>query len=352
MTIFSGKVNNMHEAQTWREFLADSIHNGKEKQRLIDELGITAITLTRWINGDSDPRPQNLRRLISVLPQYREQLRVLLKEESDFSEGASLEAHQPTKEIPGEFYARVLQARATTTANLRFWSTCQLILQQALGQLDPERLGMSIWVVCCMPPSGPYNKVRSLRESVGLGTPPWPGNLEQTAVFLGAESLACSVVTLCRPTIVQDIEQERLLRPAGDREYKRSAAIYPILFAGRTAGVLLVSSTQKHSFLSQASMDLLQRYADLVALAFDSQEFYAPEQIALSIMPSPEDQKASFAQFRHLVSQTMRNTTPKNQLVSNIQADLLVWQKLEDDFCQNFVDQKQIDIIRKEEQDG
>lgn len=342
----------MHEAQTWREFLADSMRDGKEKQRLIDELGVTAITLTRWINGDSDPRPQNLRRLIRVLPQYREQLRILLKEEGDVSEEASLETYQKHKEISSEFYTHVLQARATTTDNLRFWSTCQLILQQALGHLDPERLGMSIWVVCCMPPSGPYNKVRSLRESVGLGTPPWTSNLEQTAVFLGAESVACSVVTLCRPTIVRDTEQERLFRPAEYREYERSVAIYPILLAGRAAGVLLVSSTQKNFFLSQASMDLLQRYADLIALAFDSQEFYAPEQIALSVMPSPEEQKVSFAQFRHLVSQRMRDTTQKKHSVSNIQADLLVWQKLEDDFCRKFDHQGHSSLIRKQVQDA
>ncbi|HWS83923.1 MAG TPA: GAF domain-containing protein [Ktedonobacteraceae bacterium] len=334
MAIFIGKANNMHEARTWRELLADIIRDGKEKQRLIEELGITSITLTRWVTGESDPRPQNLRRLITVLPQYREQLRVLLKEESDFSEEADLEPRQLIKEIPCEFYALVLQARASTTENLRFWSTCQLILQQALEQLDPERLGMSIWVVCCMPPSGPYNKVRSLRESVGVGTPPWASNLEQTAVFLGAESLVGNVVTLCRPTMVQDVEQERLIMPAGRVEYERSAAIYPILFAGRVAGVLLVFSTQKNYFVSQVSMDLIERYADLIALAFNPQEFYAPEQIALSTMPSPEEQKVSFAKFRHLVSQTMRDAAQKNQLVSSTQADLLVWQKLEDELLQ------------------
>src|SRR5690349_7467067 len=111
MTIFSGKVNNMHEARTWRELLANIIRDGKEKQRLIEELDITSITLTRWVNGDSDPRPQNLRRLISVLPQYREQLRGLLKEESHFSEEeTALKQSQPDKEISSEFYAHVLQA--------------------------------------------------------------------------------------------------------------------------------------------------------------------------------------------------------------------------------------------------
>lgn len=322
----------MHEARTWRDLLADIIRDGKEKQRLIDELGITSITLTRWVSGESEPRPQNLRRLISVLPQHREQLRDLLKEESAFNEGVALEASDSAKEIPSEFYAQVLQTRASTSENLRFWSTCHLILQQASRQLDPGRLGIAIWVIRCMPPSGPYKKVRSLRESVGVGTPPWPSNLEQMAVFLGAESLICNVVTLCRPTIFQDSEHEPLITPAGRTNYEQSTAAHPILFAGRIAGALLVSSTQKNYFVSQVSTDLIQRYADLIALAFDPQEFYSLEQIALSIMPPPEEQRATLANFRQLVSQAIRDAAQKNQLVSSTEADLLVWQKLENEF--------------------
>ncbi len=323
----------MHDAQTWRQLVADMIRDRKEKQRLINELGITSITLTRWVNGESTPRPQNLRRLISVLSQYQGQPAGLLKEESYFSEAeTALEPIEPTKEISSEFYAQILQMRASTSENVRFWSTCHLILQQALRQLDQGHLGMAIWIIRCMPPSGPYNKVRSLRESIGLGTPPWSGNIEQTAVFLGAESFISNVVTLCRPTIFHDLEHEHLITPTGYINYERSAAAHPILFAGCIAGILLVSSTQKNHFLSQASTDLIQRYADLVALAFDSQEFYSPEQIALSIMPSPEEQRASLANFRQLVYQTAHTTDQKNQRASNTQADLLVWQRLEEEF--------------------
>jgi hypothetical protein len=330
LTAFSGKVNTMHDAQTWRQLVADIIRDRKEKQRLINELGITSITLTRWVNGESDPRPKNLRRLISVLAQYQAGL---LKEESSFSEKeTALEPIELTKEIPSEFYAQILQMRASTSENVRFWSTCHLILQQALKQLDPGRLGMAIWIIRCMPPSGPYNKVRSLRENIGLGTPPWSGNLEQTAVFLGAESLISNVVTLCRPIVFRDLEYEHLITPTGHINYERSAAAHPILFAGRIAGALQVSSTQKNYFLSQANIDLIQRYADLVALAFDPQEFYSSEQIVLSIMPSPEKQRASLTNFRQLVYQTMHATDQKNQRARNTQADLLVWQKLEEAF--------------------
>ncbi len=321
----------MQEAQTWRELLANIIRDPREKQRLIEELHITPITLTRWINGDSEPRPQNLRHLMIALPEYREQFRALLKDEKGLKEIANPLEYDEEKEIPSEFYANVLSGRATTNVTLRFWSTCRLILQQALEQLDPHHMGMSIWVVRCMPPSGPYQKVRSLRESVGLGTGRWSGNLEQHAMFLGAESLAGNVVALGRPGIIQDIEKEPSITLYTRVEGEKSAAIYPILYAGRIAGVLLVSSAEKNYFLVQTRVYLIQRYADLVALAFDPQDFYAPEQIALCVMPTAEEQRAHFAKFRQLVSDTIRQAARYNRPVNNTQADLLVWQQLEEE---------------------
>ncbi|GER92077.1 hypothetical protein KDW_62390 [Dictyobacter vulcani] len=158
----------MHEARTWRELLGKIIGDNKEKQRLIETLKVTPITLNRWINGESDPRPQNLRQLMNALPsKYQEQMRKFLKEEQGLGDFPPPTFEPLLTAIPAEFYARVLSTLASTTENLRFWSTCNLILQQALGHLDPERRGMSIWVVRCMPPSGTYHKVRSLRESVG-----------------------------------------------------------------------------------------------------------------------------------------------------------------------------------------
>ncbi len=321
----------MEEARTWREILGLIIKDIKEKQRLVDELDITPITLTRWVNGESDPRPQNLRQLINALPQYRDHMQKLLREEKGLGDFPDLVQDDVVKVIPAEFYARVLVARASTSENLRFWSTCHLILHQALAQLDPDRRGMSIWVVRCMPPSGPYRKVRSLRESIGLGTPPWIGNLEQNAMFLGAESLAGNVVTLFRPGIIQNLDETHSLLPTARVEYEKSVAIYPILYSGRTAGVLLVSSTEINYFLSQARNELVQYYADLIALAFEPDDFYTPEQVALCVMPSHKEQKEYFANFRQLVAETMLYAAARNQPVNTIQADILVWQKLEEE---------------------
>lgn len=332
----------MHEARTWRELLGTIINENKERQRLIEEMGVTSITLTRWVNRESDPRPQNLRHLLSVLPQYREKFIELLRAEKGLGVFTDPVPDDVPGEILSEFYASVFVARATTADNLRFWSTCNLILQQALGQLDPDRAGLAMWVVKCMPPSGPYKKVRSLREAVGLGTYPWTSNLEQQAMFLGAESLAGNVVTLCRPGIIENLDEEHNLMPASRVEHEKSAAIYPILYAGRIAGVLLISSTQYNHFLSQARTALAQTYADLIALAFEPEDFYAPEDIALCVMPSHEEQKRYFAKFRQLIADTMIDAASRNRPVNSIEADQIVWQYLEEELLQLPVSQKSL----------
>jgi hypothetical protein len=324
----------MQEAETWRELLAKIISDSKEKQRITEALNITPITLTRWINGESAPRPQNLRHLITILPLHREKLVKLLQEEQSVGDLSQIIPEESERDIPAEFYARIFTARASTTENLRFWSTCNLILQQAIGQLDPNRLGICLWVVRCMPQSGPHNKVRSLRESVGLGTPPWVGNLEQQAMFLGAESLAGNVITLCRPGIIQNLDEEHNLMPAQRVEHEKSAAIFPILYAGRIAGVFLVSSAQYGYFVSQARTSLVQKYADLLALAFEPEDFYTPEQIALHVMPSHEEQKQYFSQFRQLIADTMITEAHRNRPANNVQADWKVWQRLEEELLQ------------------
>ena len=319
----------MQEAQSWRDLLRQIIRDNKEKQRIFDTLNITPITLTRWINGESAPRPQNLRQLLNMFPQYREEFRALIWDEQAIDDTAN---HNTSSSIiPSDFYARILADHASISKYVRFWHTCKLILQQAIDQLDPEHYGMSIWVVQCMPPSGPYHKVRSLRERIGLGTLPWTGNLEQNAMFLGAESLAGSVVTHCRPSIVQDLEETHPLKPTLLTDYEKSAAIYPILYTGNVAGALLVSSTIPNYFLPASRCALIQQYADLLALAFSSSDFYPPEEIALGVMPSQKEQKKHFAAFGHLVAQAMMTATTNRDPINNLQADLLAWQKLEEE---------------------
>jgi transcriptional regulator with XRE-family HTH domain len=323
------------QPETWRSLLKSIISDPQERQRLAEELGIKPITLIRWANGESDPRPQNLRHLLTAVPQHRDQMLELIREETGFEEFTNTSFDESSISIPSAFYNRVFTARSSTVESMRFWSICNLILQQAVSQFDPDRLGIAVNVVRCMTPSPVDHKVHSLRESVGFGTHPWGGDLEQRAMFLGAESLCGYVATVCRPASNQNIDEKHNLIPAHRVEYEKSASVHPILFAGRIAGCLLVSSTQYNYFLSQTRLNFIENYANLLALAFEPEEFYEPQDIELFVMPNQEEQKKYFADFRQRVANTMIEGARNKRPMNNIQAEQSVWQQLEEELLRH-----------------
>lgn len=310
------------EASDWRQLLGSIIQDVRLKQHIIDELGIKAVTLNRWVNGRIDPRPQNLRQLLNALPEYREQLIELLGDEYDEAMAPTLD--DASKDIPASFFAKVLSTRANTRKELRFWSLGTHIIQHAIGQLDPDRTGMAITVVRCMK-SSHSQKIRSLRETVAFGTPPWEGNLEQKGMFLGAESLAGYCVTICRGVESNDIRDKNNPLPAHQIEDELSAAAHPILFSGKIAGCMLVSSTQRNYFLSQHRLTLIHYYANLLALTLEPEDFYELNDIQLQMMPPLAIQKQYFGDFRNRVTEIM---TQKS--MANMDAEQEVWEELEE----------------------
>src|ERR1700719_1099849 len=128
----------------WRELLRLIIHEPEIRKRIDNEIGKQAVNIKRWINGKAEPRVQNLKQLLNVIPEYREQIIELLGD--DFADAFYTDSADATKDIPSMFIARVLSARAKTHQEIRYWSLCRLIIEQAIGQLDPDRLGMAITV--------------------------------------------------------------------------------------------------------------------------------------------------------------------------------------------------------------
>jgi len=92
----------------------------------------------------------------------------------------------------------------------------------------------------------------------------------------------------------------------------------------------MVFSTQANFFLPLSRVNLIQHYAELIALAFEPEDFFAPEQIALGVMPSHEKQKHYFINFRQLVTDAIHEAARQQKPLNPIQADLLVWQHLEE----------------------
>ena len=319
----------MPDPPSWRDLLKDIISDPVARERLSSAIGVHTLTLARWANNLSNPRPHNLRQLLSALPfEQRALMAELLEgEQVDYSEssrGDSLD------QIEYPFVMQVLELRATTSEVVLFWTLCNKVFQHALRRLDPERIGMAIRVVLCMPPRS-SGKIHSLRESVGQGTPPWQTNLEQEAIFLGAESLAGYVVASCRPESVQNLAGETDRLPAHRAEHEMSATAVPLLYANRVAGCVLVSSTRPNYFASSSRLSLIADYSQLIALAFKHEQFYPPEWLELRVMPSYEVQQVQLASFRDRVIALMKETSSQKQPLTRTQAEQLVWQQLEEE---------------------
>jgi hypothetical protein len=320
----------MHSPETWRDLLGRIIKNSHERQRIASTLNIHPMTLVRWVTKEATPRSQNLRRLLEILPEHRERLLSLIEEEfPDISlyPTQAVSSRPESASIPSEFYTRVLHTKAYLPEHLRYASLCELILQQALGQLDPHRVGMAVIVARCMPPSS-HGKVRSLRESQGQGTPPWPMNLEPYGVFLGAESLAGVSIISGHLQVNQQLSQSRHLAAGYRGRWEESAAAAPILDAGRIAGVLLVSSALPDYFTPPCCA-LIEQYAELIAVAFASEDFCELERIDLGIMPLEEEQLPFLSRFRQRVNKLMIKTAREGQPLTITQAEQPIWQQLE-----------------------
>jgi hypothetical protein len=307
----------MSEPQTWREQLAESIKNPREKQRIAAALGVNPFTLMRWIRNESAPRGPHMRRLYEILPK----LSSLPAEESDAPSPLPREVSPGA--IPITFYNHVLGLYASVPDHQRFWSICTAVLQNAMQHLASDGIILDISVVRCLVPYQ-GNMVRCLREYVGLRTSPGKEQMEVRARLFGAESLAGYVVESGRPTTIGDISEEQRL-PHQLPEQASSAAASPILHGGRIAGCLLVASTKRDYFVSPALLDSINAYATLLALAFDSEEFYEPQSIKLGVLPSLQVQDSYLATFQQRLNSLLRKGITDQQPLNYFQAEQRTW---------------------------
>jgi hypothetical protein len=323
----------MDQPDSWRTLLGTRIHkNPQEKQRIASALGVNPMTLVRWAGEMTIPRPQNLRQLLGALPSTESSLwrELIAQEFPDFAEletGPELE--NESVEIPSEFYARVINTYTITLPQRRFWAISNLVLQQALAQLDPNKVGMSITIALCMPPGGAECKVRSLRELTGQGTPPWPPNLEPQAMFLGIESLAGYTTTTGHMLMTSRSDQTARW-PAHWLLWEESAIACPLIQGERVAGCLLASSTQPDYFLPFRQA-LFQKYTELLLLAFAPEAFYAIRDLMLQPMPSLAVQRASLSLARQHVSTILLEAAKERHPITITEAEQMVWQQIEEE---------------------
>jgi hypothetical protein len=314
---------------SWREVLKSVIEDPHERERIAKAVNVSTVTLNRWGSGESHPRPRNLGQLQRTFPvEKRAQFMELIRQEYGDTAlpehvGASL-----VDRIDYAFLRHIWHARATTSLRLLFWTVCGQVLEHAVRQLDPGQVGLCISVVQCVPPVGD-GKVFTLRETRGRGTSPWPAESPNySLMFLGAESLAGYAVSCCSEQIIDDLrEPAQGLQPSYRTAHEVSAIAQPIMYANRIAGSLLCSCTLPGYFRLEARRSLIADYTQLVAQSLPLEQFFAPEQIGLQIMPPLEVQQAKFATFQQRVTDLMQEENRRSRFLTRQQAEARIWQQ-------------------------
>ncbi len=320
----------MQDYQTWRDLLSNLIKEPRERERIARATGVDSATLISWASNAATPRSQQLRSLLQAIPRHQMLLRTLIAEEFDGFDADLVDS--PPHTAPIAFSARVLEIYASAPDESRFWSICTAVLYEAVKQLDPDNLGISLRVIQCMPSSQEGN-VHCLREYVGLGTSPWLDQMEMRTSFLGSESLAGAAVSSGRPQIVEDINQGQRSATCVP-EYVVSAAAFPITHSNRIAGCLLIASSQAGYFSSPPRQDLIQNYTALLALAFSPENFYEREQIALQIMPSFQMQQPYLSTLQQRILATLQTAFRVTRSLSYLEAQQHVSDQLAEELLQ------------------
>src|SRR5579859_484484 len=318
----------MQEPATWQELLSQLIADPKERVRLARALHVRPITLLRWIEGSTRPRVDNMSVLLKNISQENKQLFMQLLA-VDYPELLRSDASLDLilRGIPAEFYARAMSNRSLTSISIYHQSMQDLLLQQALGHLDPDQQGLAITLAVCVPPrSG--RKVRSMRVIGGLGTPPWPHNLRERLMFLGAESLVGYAVTHAHFFVVNSRDEKHLFAVQW-AEHEESIAVFPILLYGRMVGCLTISSTRQ-GFFKKLHLEVLQNYAHLFTCIFEPEASFAFHEIELGVMPAYVSQSPYFADYHKRVSQKLLDANTAGEQLTVQMARQLVWQDLEE----------------------
>ncbi|HEU5375945.1 MAG TPA: GAF domain-containing protein [Ktedonobacteraceae bacterium] len=298
----------MKSVETWRLYLDEIVRRrtAPEKQHLYAAVGVSRTTFQRWRSGENIPDAAHVYVLMNTLmEEERDHLHALMLEDPKVRSLLPMEAAfvegRLADRIPLEVYEEVLRIGRDTPD--RFWLLCSTILSHALSQLEthPTLTGIELVVACCMPPRED-GKVRSMRAYASLGTPPWRRDLHAQDTFLGAESLGGYVVMRRHGIMVPDTCEKALLAPIHSMEHELSCAAFPIMREGCIAGALIVSSAASH-FFSQEKLTLIEKYADLIRLAFYDHAFYPSAVIDLALMPPWYVQKQYFSTFRQEVNE-------------------------------------------------
>jgi hypothetical protein len=316
---------------SWRDLLKQIIDHKQEHQRIALAMHIHPITLTRWAAGMTSPRPGQIRSLLNALPAYREQLSELIIQcDPDLliEVTSSLEEYFP--ELPSTFYAEVLECYRKSPPLIRAFTIRVMIVQQMLLHLDPQQQGIEVFLTQCVPPVA-GKRVHSCYAIIGRGTPPWNRFSEYQTCFFGAETQVGSTIMSGRPFVFQSREQQIASFPTDPFVWGESTATYPVRISGRIAGGLCVISAQPQAFSSWAIQEIIQQYADLLVLGFETEAFYDLGDIQFGVMPPAEKQESILAGFQQRIVRHLLQANQMRQSLTRAQAEYIALQEMEEE---------------------
>jgi hypothetical protein len=305
------------ELQTWRTLLEKAVLKPAERHKLAATLRINAITITRWVAGTSKPRHETLRALLAAMPEYREQMAILLMQEYP-----DLFANEPVTDmpliIPADFYNRIINIYTMHPERLRSPKIISCILQQIITQLDPShKHGIGTYIVQCVPPT-PGQKVRSLRLVTGYGGP--PASKSNQTFFCGVESQAGLAALQAHHVAIQNLAEAQRIAPNQHTIVFASSLTIPILQYDRIAGCAGFVSPQPDYF-SPERITLLKHYVNMLTIAFEPRDFYPLPDINLAIMPQRSQQVSILADLQERITAYMLLRTPEGLFLSWLEAE-------------------------------
>jgi transcriptional regulator with XRE-family HTH domain len=317
----------MEETLTWRSLLGEVIRPPLVRQRLAEELGVKPITLSRWALNISNPRPEALRSLPDAMPALQQQFITLIEQEYPNIFANIQYKAQKEQGIPAAFYARFFNDYANLPINLHEPSLHLLAIQQLIAQLDPQQRGIAVFIVQCTPPAS-GDHVSSLFKKIGRGTALWEEIFLYQAQLFGVESLPGNALQQAHYLMIQNSEENNRLYAGQHQEAVESRIAVPILLADRAVGCLCVYSNQSNYFAS-IQIDLLQAYADVLAVTFAPEDFFSFQNIKLGVIPTFEVQQPYLKTFQQRVLRHIKEATERQQLLTRVEAERLAWQDLE-----------------------
>jgi transcriptional regulator with XRE-family HTH domain len=311
--------------EPWRSFLAELLRNDHDLvERIAERLGVREVTVVRWANGETSPHQlfRTLDLLAQALPEPDQGPFVLaVQKQYPEWERSSVSDDVPVKALPSIYYSKVIQTSVQANDALAFWAILSLLAQQLSSHLDPEfSASLTLSVCLCLPPLS-LQLVSSLY--IPLEQPnDHPFYLEDRfPLLLGMESSLAFALT-SREAVVFSPNEFVSMEQAG----VQSVAAHAIQRRGKVGGCLVITAGRV-GYFTKARSEAVTEFSRLATLALRDEQLYPPDQVALGLLPSMQEQQET--ERRYSFRERMRHLRRSHGTLNQRELEKIALQDLE-----------------------